>query len=293
MVFGKVVRQVKTATPLSSLIAERFKTDEPVLPLAPTSYIRSSGVSSICPREEILCVKHSVVRAKRFDPNTNMIFAHGTGLHHAIQNIVLPALGSVLYGRWRCLTCGKLHAAGAPNAPLLESIILKPNTKCECGGSEYLYEEVSLQSDQYRLTGHPDGFLKLDEYEGFGLLEAKSISPKGAWEVRHCPKMDHVIQSQIYMWFTGTQWAQILYWDKGVNGTGALTEHHVERDDDTIEETLKGVQLMWEGVRSACSSNPADNLALPEKICMAIDCPRAKVCSVSKQCFAINDPEIV
>jgi hypothetical protein len=290
MVFGKVVRQVKAATPLSTLIAERLKTDEPVPPLTPSAYIRSSGVSSMCPREEILCVKHKVMRSKKFDASTLMIFAHGTGLHHALQNIVLPALGPTLYGRWRCLPCGKLHANGDNSTPLLDSLILKP-PKCGCGASEFIYEEVSLLSEQYRLTGHPDGFLKLHEYEGWGLLEAKSISPKGAWEVRNCPKMDHVVQAQLYMWFTNVQWAQILYWDKGVNGTGALTEHHVERDDDTIDEVLNSIRSMWEGVISAYSSDPADNKALPDRICMDIECPRAGVCSVAKQCFASSPTE--
>lgn len=282
--FGKAVRAVKPATPLISLIEEKFKSKEPQPPLAPDSYIRCSAFSALCPREEVLCAQHGVVREKTIDANLNLIFSHGTALHYILQNKVLPALETVLYGQWSCLTCGSM--VGGPEVtgkPLLESLVLRP-AACKCSGSNFLYEEVSLRSEQFRITGHPDGFLKLPQYDGYGVLEAKSISKAGAWEVKKTPKMDHVIQAQMYMWFTGTQWSQILYWDKGTNGVDGLIEHHVERDDETLEEMLNSVAGLWRSINALASNG---DKALPARICSVVSCPRAGVCSVAKQCFSV------
>lgn len=279
MAFGKVVRAVKATTPLIGLIRDRFKSEEPQPPLSPTSFLRCSALSSMCPREEVLCAVHNVVRTQTISVDLNLVFSLGTALHNILQNKVLPALGEALYGHWRCVSCGLL-AVGTGS--LLESVILRPKV-CVCGKSEFIYEELSLRSDQYRLTGHPDGFLKLPEYPGFGILEAKSISERGAWEVKKTPKMDHVIQAQMYMWFTGTQWAQILYWDKGTFGINGLIEHHVERDDDVLQDILHSIDGLWHSIEAFTTKGEK---LFPERICAVSTCPRAEVCSVAAQCFS-------
>lgn len=281
MGFGKVVRAAKASTPLLDLISARFRQDEAQPPLTPESYVRCSGLSSMCTREEVLCAINGIERRKVVEADLNLIFSHGTALHHILQNRVLPSLVDVLHGNWKCLKCGKLHT-GPEDKPMLEAVILRPKA-CGCGGVEFSYEELPLLSNQYRLTGHPDGFLKLPQYEGFGILEAKSISNRGAWEVKKTPKMDHVIQSQMYMWFTGTQWSQILYWDKGTNGLAGLIEHHVERDDDVIQDILASIEGLWSSLGAWHQSKEK---RLPERICATNDCPRANVCSVAKLCFS-------
>ena len=282
MAFGKVVRAAKATTPLIGMIRDRFKSEEPQLPLTSDSYLRCSSLSSMCPREEVLCVINEVVRTQVVSVDLSLVFSLGTALHNILQNKVLPSLGDVLYGQWRCLACGLLTGGTSGGKPLLESIIARPKA-CSCGGPDFLYEEASLRSEQYRLTGHPDGFLKLPEYEGFGILEAKSISERGAWEVKKTPKMDHVIQAQMYMWFTGTQWAQILYWDKGTFGINGLIEHHIERDDDVLTDILSSIDALWSSVKLFKAEGEK---VLPERICSIATCPRAEVCSVSKQCFS-------
>lgn len=282
MGFGKVVRAAKATTPLIGLIRDKFKSEEPEPPLTSESFVRCSSLSSVCPREEVLRVIHEVVRAKVISVDLNLVFSVGKGLHGQLQNEILPLLGDVLFGQWKCLGCAKVWGGMQEGKPMLESLILKPKA-CLCGGTEFLYEELSLRSEQYRLTGHPDGFLKLPEYEGFGILEAKSISEKGAWEVKKTPKLDHVIQAQMYMWFTGTQWAQILYWDKGTYGLPGLIEHHIERDDEVLESILSSIDGMWGSIKAFKDTGAK---VLPERICANATCPRAEVCSVAKQCFA-------
>lgn len=283
MVFGKVPRATKAATPLKNLLAEKFRQEELKPPLTTSSYIRCSAFSSLCAREEVLCAIHNVERKQVVEASLNLTFSHGTALHHILQNNILPGLEVVLHGYWRCKRCGKLHSKNEGIGPLLETVIPRPK-QCDCGHVvAFEYEEASLRSEQYHLTGHPDGFLSLPQYEGFGILEAKSISSKGAWEVKKTPKMDHVIQAQMYMWFTGTHWAQILYWDKGAYGMDALIEHHIERDDDVLFDILGSIDGLWASLKLWESEKQKK---LPARICTTHDCPRANVCSVAKQCFS-------
>lgn len=273
---------VKNPTPLIDSIKEQFVEKSPVPPLKIGSYVRSSGIAALCPREEVLCAKYNVIREKKFEASTNLIFAHGTGLHYALQNIVLPALKNVMLGHWRCEKCTHIHKKEGEK--ITDTIVERP-VVCGvngCDGNEFTYREIPLLSMEYMLTGHPDGFLRLPQYEGIGLLEAKSTSSKGAWEIKFAPYFDHLVQVQLYMWFTDTQWAQVLYWEKSVNGTSALTEHHVERDEETIQGALDAIKSIWTGIRSV---EEKKDVILPERICANRLCPKAETCSVSAQCF--------
>jgi hypothetical protein len=150
-------------------------------------------------------------------------------------------------------------------------------TSCKgCGGKNFDYAEQFFTNEKYGITGHPDGFISLSNKEGYGVLEIKSISKNGAFEVKKAPKFEHIIQAQIYMWFTGLKWCCILYWDKGTFGTNALVEHFVDADPDTmtaVKETLMGI---WHGI---------DSGKLPDRICKDNKCERAKECALAQLCF--------
>jgi uncharacterized membrane protein len=112
--------------------------------------------------------------------------------------------------------------------------------------------------------------------DGMGIFEAKSISPRGAWEVRGTPKLDHVVQVQCYLWMTGLKWGKILYWDKGSFGLSALVEHTVERDEGTI----RSIQEMIRSVHKGLSGG-----AIPDRVCSNRTCSRATTCPVVNICF--------
>ena len=115
-----------------------------------------------------------------------------------------------------------------------------------------------------------------------GILEGKSINPKGAWEVRSCPKLDHVVQAQCYMWLTGLQWAKLVYWDKAGMGLSALIEHTVERDEETIDTVKSILKEIWSGVRFEAER-------LPARICERRDAPRAESCAIADKCFMVDE----
>lgn len=246
-------------------------------PPTPDSWMRVSSLASLCAREEVLVAKENLVRKDKVNPDLATIFAHGHALHWAFQNIVLPGVG-VLRGKWICTYCGSKYGVPEGDQSVVDAAVPRPSKCSACRHKdEFLFEEYDLSNVEYKLTGHSDGFLEMDGLPGLGVFEGKSINPRGAWEVRGCPKMDHVIQAQCYMWLTDLQWGKIVYWDKSGVGMGAFIEHHIERD----EETIDGVKELLETIRAGISKKE-----LPAKICETPRCKRAGMCAVKKICFA-------
>jgi hypothetical protein len=264
---------------LKDLIELKFRESRATPPLGPDSSIRASGFASLCPREEVLAALHNIFREESFEADLLLVFAVGTGLHRMLQDEILPKIGAMV-GEWVCLECSK-HYGGMQGEPGfdLSKMVPKPDkcTKRKCGSVEFRYQEQFFRDEQFRITGHPDGFINVPGREGTGVLEAKSISTRGAMEIRRIPKWEHVIQAQIYMWMTGLPWACLLYWDKGTFGMNGLVEHFVDRDEDTIVAIKEGLKSIWEGI---------ENNSLPPRICANNTCERASGCPAKVPCFA-------
>jgi hypothetical protein len=238
----------------------------------------------LCAREEVICTTQQVTRKETLGSDLLLIFLHGTSLHWGLQNYALPELG-VLYGQWKCLACGTAAGGAEPGFPIAEKVILRPDKCSKCGNVSkgrgdlaFQYVEASFVNDEFGLTGHPDGFLVLPGKPGMGILEAKSIGGRGAWEVKSAPHYGHVVQAQAYMWLSGLKWAVILYWAKAEQGVEqSLMEHFIDYDEETVAN-IKGIlKSIPNGVRSGL---------LPERICAIPTCTRANKCSVAKKCFA-------
>lgn len=257
-------------TSLIDKIEKEFKEKKVRLPISKGGALRASEFGNMCPRQEVLCALLDMGREEEFNADSLMTFLHGTALHWAFQNRMLPAV-NVLIGRWRCNECGETYGDASK---LPANLVPRPARCTKCDYADFEYRELTLFNKEYEIGGHPDGFLVLDSLPGVGILEAKSIM-KG-WEVKNCPMMAHVIQVQIYMWICDLQWAKIIYWEKGASGVEALVEHHVDRDEDTIKQ----IQLTIKSIRAALKGGP-----LPERICLKAEAPRAKKCNVKGPCF--------
>lgn len=258
-----------------------------VAPLGPGQLLRISSLAGVCAREEALCAKLRVVRKDRVDVGLDLTFEHGHALHWGFRNRVLPKTHS-LVGRWQCGNCGALY--GGRNqwrAPVEPSFIYQQvprphrcgRCKAELTGDTSIYKEQWIVHPDYRIAGHPDGFLRMVEHQGLGTLELKSINAHGAWEVRNCAKLDHVVQLQSYMWLTGCRWGKVIYWDKGGQGLSALIEHYVEYDDGHVEAIQGLIRSIWAGV---------EGREVPDRICADSKCKRATLCSVPDACFERN-----
>jgi len=271
---------------LKPLIRSAIPEERTKPPLTEDDWIRVSGLAMMCAREEVLCVREGVSKEDNISADLMLIFEHGHGLHWDLQNRVLPQTKTLL-GRWLCGSCATHHGGEAEwdttaMVGFEESQLLRPVECPNCGApmlpDNSLYQEQWIKDPEYRLAGHPDGFLRLEGMPGLGVLEVKSISPRGAWEVRNCAKLDHVTQAQCYMWMTGCQWGKVLYWDKGTGGMKGLIEHTIEYDEDHVEAMQNLVRDIWTGVKDKSSK-------LPERICGSPDCNRAELCSCVEPCF--------
>lgn len=236
--------------------------------------LRVSLLADLCPREEVLAAVHKTVRRQEVSGDLGTIFAHGAGLHWALQNRVLTPTGALI-GVWRCVECAKQFGKLEGDVRVSQSMVRRPR-KCDCGCEDFIYREQFFINEEYRIGGHPDGFLVLPGLPGLGVVEFKSINPKGAWEVKQMPNLGHVVQLQTYMWLTGLTWGRILYWDKAGIGLSALIEHMVERDEAAIDAIKATIKSIWDGIASGF---------LPSRLCATSDCPRAAKCPMRKQCF--------
>ncbi len=245
------------------------------------SYVRVSSLSNMCAREEVLAAKSKTVRASKVDADLGLIFAHGTGLHYVLQNEVLADTGA-LVGIWRCVECAKAFGKLEGAVGVSQTLVRKPK-KCDCGSEDFLYREQKFVNEEYRIGGHPDGFLILQGFPGLGIVECKSISSRRVWEVKDTPDLGHVIQTQTYMWLTGLQWGKILYWEKGGFGTSALVEHTIERDEETIDQIKLLLTSIWDGIKAGTN---------PGRICSIKTAERAKKCPMVEACFAENADEV-
>ena len=278
MAIDDILTKLPTNANLMDAIALAATETRVTPPIADGDVLRASGFAFMCPREEVLAGLYEVTRKETIGADLGLIFATGHGIHWMIQNLLL-AKSSILLGQWSCLGCGWKHGSKPKGG--VSGLGLKPHPgMCEtCGKEAFIYEELYFKNSVYRIGGHPDGFLVLPNLPGIGILEIKSISPRGAWEVKTMPKMEHIVQVQIYMWLTGAQWCKILYMNKGDMGQRAYIEHHVARDESTIEiakETLLGI---FNGLKGG---------PVPEPICATHDCPRAKKCKLVKECFGLE-----
>jgi len=273
---------------LKPLIAEALFEDRAVPMLTPDSWLRVSALAGLCAREEVICSVDELVRKDPISSDLMMIFEHGHSLHWGLQNRVLPKTHTI-HGRWRCIMCG--HVRGGADTwvlPLPEDFHARqllrgdrcPNCDAEQNADTCIYVEQWFKNEEFRIAGHPDGFLRIPSLEGPGVLEGKSISSRGAWEVRSVPKMDHVVQAMTYMWLTGCRWGKIVYWNKGGYGKDTLIEHHIEYDEDHVESIQELIRSIWNGVRDG---------KLPERICGDSGCKRAKACFVTDECFGRGD----
>lgn len=274
-----ILATTKGGTSLKKILKEKFITVEEVPFLTSNSYIRSSSFPSLCPREEVLCAREKVTRTNKITADLNIIFQHGHGLHHQLQNEILPSIG-VMRGTWICNGCCAVYGKLVPGVRVEDWAVARPDACASCKGNEFRFEEADLIDEYHRITGHCDGFLVLPGMPGMGIVEGKSVQQ--GWEVQNTPKLDHVLQLQTYLWLTGLKWGIVLYWQKGEHGVNAFIEHLIERDEETIlniKSTLRGI---WDGVAGG---------ALPTRICEDIECPRAKACKMKKLCFEMSNDE--
>lgn len=264
------------------------------------TWVRSSGLGRLCPREEVLSRKHGVARTRIIEPHDQLTFGMGKGAHWAMQNDLLPR-AEVLRGIWRCTNCGTVHPelgdvvqVGfnqylAPDSDTMRLASVPRPAFCrfcalpdDVEASPFLFCEWLVRDHVLRLQGHMDGLLQLDAREDLGVFELKSMG-KTSWEEidENVPAIDHLIQLQAYLLLTGLQWGVVLYWAKHL-WKNPLREYFVERDEEMIDKIAVEISDLRHGLITG---------ELPDRICATSGCARALACPLSEPCFAAEEKE--
>lgn len=238
--------------------------------------IRASVLSKACVRAVVLHERLKVKLTAEESASLRLAYAHGHGLHHAMQNIVFPEMG-ILRGRWRCKKpdCGKVYGNCVEGQKEIDAAVRRPESCVACGTSSgFDYDEYDLYDKEYKLSAHCDGFIAIPGRPGLGVVELKTTAL--GWKVKTGPFPEHMRQLQIYLWLTGAQWGEILYWDKQSDEPNKFAEHFVVRDEAEISKLKLMLLSLWEAL---------DGGALPERVCRSPDCAQAEKCPVVEACF--------
>ena len=270
---------------LKQLILDRYgRKEEKPPPSLDSFYYRASGLAYVCPRQEVLQAQHKVPTMVRKDCTEIANYDVGTGMHYAMQNLILPKIG-VIRGAWKCLKCAEVHGAWERSdpRPCYEVAIPRPDSCRRCNHTEFLFEEYFLKDTTRGTGGHMDGILVLPGAATPGLFELKSISQSGAKKIKHVPQIEHVIQANVYMRLSGMKWAKILYWVKGVYAADKnLIEHHLEPDEEVWDNITEMLGSIRHGMKTG---------ELPDRICVHRACNMAQECPVLNQCFGDGGPD--
>lgn len=211
-----------------------------------TTVIHPSEMSSSswCHRAQYFWLKGHTPKHEPIGLKKAITFATGHAIHATWQNW-FGEMGN-LYGLWECSKTGEKVWDVSGNLPKEKS---------------WVYRELPLKSEEYRISGHADGWLK-----NFGddlLLEIKSIgegsirwyAPDIAyahstfsemWNAISAPFHEHIQQAQIYMKLielmglpNPPQEALILYEAKA---THEVKEFVVKKSDFGVDELFEAAK---------------------------------------------------
>lgn len=207
----------------------------------------------------------------------------GTSLHELYQKYL--AMSGNLYGGWYCKRCKHKSAAG-----------FSPE-KCNCKEEpNQEYSEFHFMNSKYKVSGHPDGFLKIIKPK-LTLIEIKTISPyynikEGPQQVdkyvpehkRQCNFYLHVMQDastfiegvdkDLLLALLDVERYLLVYHDKGKDDT---ITYPFSADRELYERDLARVALYHKCVKEG-KEPPAE----PEM-------KKCKYCAHINKCNGVDD----
>lgn len=246
--------------------SDRILTTTKKIPIPDKDTIyRVSGLSRMCPRQEVLRYLHKIEHSETINATLQKTFDFGNAFHSVVQNNWFGKF-RWLYGDWKCANCGSIYKNQ-----------LMPDHVCnKCGNDDaYQYIELSLEDKENYLTGHPDGILIVDGFEY--VMELKSCNSKVFQYITNVLKRPldaHIHQVNMYMFMLGKKRGVVIYFDKD-NST--WVQYHVLNNQDVIDDQLEKISKTKQGI--------ARKIPPEHRVCPNASCDKAKSCPVKKQCF--------
>ena len=153
---------------------------------------RASSLYKSCVRKHVIGTHLGLQSTKRLTINHRLTFGLGEAVHRWVQNDP-TVFGDRRRGWWKCRACNRVLYFGAP--PKREGC-----RHCHAlpGALEYHEYELGLKADGITVvTGHPDMFIMRAQM--LRVVEVKTIEGE-AFKALKAPLIDHLWQTQLYMW---------------------------------------------------------------------------------------------
>ena len=237
-----------------------------------------SDYSFFHPSEFYQCVRklaynyYGLGKDRKIKPDLRRVFDNGDHMHLRYTGYFENL--NILYGAWECKNplCKKIFGENEKLG------IQKPVIKCDnCGCDEYKYIEVTAGNDEYMISGHIDGILKLGgEYS---VIDYKSMHANQFTSLNE-PMDKHIIQVEIYLWLLDLKTGFLLYENKD---SQKIKLFEVVYNEDLIAKILKRLEAIRDIVK---------NNKLPKRP-FEKDSSQCKVCDFNKICWkkSVNEAE--
>jgi hypothetical protein len=266
--------------------------DDTVPRLHVSSLIKSGTADFFCPREFVL--RHMERRGtsgNALPPKFALLFAVGNFYGgYIVQQFIErnPEYGQFAWGDWRCI-CGHTKAYQTTRAAI-DGMVCN-----QCAHPVEIYVETDLFSPDKTVVGHADLILFVDGI--FYIYEFKTIDRADiVFKNINAPLGDHLLQASNYFYMLREQMKgkhrvskniRFVYVDRSM--AGIFTENPF-REVEAVAVQADRLERIYNTAK-LCHTSIKKGI-LPERLCNAIDCSRAKQCTVAVSCFNRKLPTI-
>ena len=245
-----------------------------------SSLIKSSKNDFFCPREFVLRHMERVeTGGAGVPPKFQLLWEVG---HFYGEYIVQEFLkrnteyAKYAWGDWTC-KCGatKMHRTTLPEG-----------AKCNvCTHPVDQYREVDLFNPQNTVIGHADLIINVNEH--YYIYEFKSIERSDVKfdEIKE-PFGDHLAQASNYYWMLRAEGKKVSRIIRFVYVDRSMTGLYIDKPfRDVYGRAIDKERLIRLYKRAEQCVTGIQQRKLPTRLCEAIDCGRAKQCTVAVSCF--------
>lgn len=257
--------------------------------MCPGDFFRASGLGYVCPREEVLASRYEFVRQEHISPSLQITFDIGHAFHDLYRDSYFGPMG-IWLGAWECLHCGWSTDDDGTSEPPVQGKYSGRLAKmpAECGGcgapffvvdhasrTYGTFKEWYVQDEEFFINGHPDGWVA---HNGRMLTDLKSKSAKSFPTLRSVEPA-HVPQVLGYQRMCSDTNGAVWYMNKSPWGDASmfLRDFAVPYNEEAFRRL---VAEPMEELQNGLSGG-----VLPDRICPAATCSRAKECQLNDVCW--------
>jgi len=256
--------------------------DDSIPRLHVSSLIKSSSTDFFCAREFVLrYMERREIAGNAIPPKFALLYAVG----HFYGDFIVSEFiarnseyAQYVYGDWTC-DCKR-------TVETRKTLAQVHNQYCpHCQGSLTYYKETDLFNPDKTVVGHADLILCVDDH--YYIYEFKTIDRADiVFSEINDPLGDHLLQASNYYYMLKSEGKKVskrirfVYVDRSMAG---LYTDNPFREVYGVAASAERLTAIYDRAKLCHSSIQKGKL--PPRKCAAIDCTRAKTCTVAVSCF--------